>query len=144
LIPSDRNIDLNDPGGNRVLVVDDDLSQRMTLVRFLRKGNYESSVAMSTEEARAQLESSDFALVITDLRMFAQDGIELVRYVYDRHPSTYSIVVSGFVSEKDRDYVRRAGGFDLLTKPVTEAQVLEMVQRALHHRSENVAGIRSG
>ena len=139
---SDRSVMPNDPGANRVLIVDDDLSQRMMLVRLLRRGNYESSAAMSTEEARTQLESSDFALVITDLRMFAEDGIELVRYVSDHYPDTYSIVVSGFVSDEDREQVRRAGAFDLLAKPANKEQVLEMVRRALEHRAQNVAARR--
>jgi DNA-binding NtrC family response regulator len=128
-----------DPGANRVLVVDDDLSQRMALVRILQKGNYESVAAMSNEEARALLEASEFGLVITDLRMFAEDGIELVRHVTDHHPNTYSIVVSGFVDEGDMDRVRRAGAFDLMRKPVDRERLLEMVQKAFKHRDETVA-----
>ena len=139
---SDRSIIPNDPGADRVLVVDDDLSQRMALVRLLRKGNYTSSAAMSTEEARAQLGSSEFALVITDLRMFAEDGLELVRHVAENHPSTYSIVVSGFVSEEDREKVHRAGAFDLMIKPANQTQLLEMVRKALEHRTRNVASQR--
>ena len=128
-----------DPGANRVLVVDDDLTQRMMLVRMLRKANYESGNAMSNKEARAQLKDSAYGLVVTDLRMFAEDGIELVRHVADAHPDTYSIVVSGFVGEDDVGRVRRAGGFDLMRKPVDRGLFLEMVARAFEHRAASVA-----
>ena len=129
----------DDPGANRVLVVDDDLGQRMLLVRLLRRGEYETAVAMSNEEARGQLQESAFALVIADLRMFAEDGIELVRWVSEECPDTYSIVVSGFVSEDDGDAIRRAGAFDLLQKPVDPDVFLDRVKTALEHRIETVA-----
>lgn len=126
-----------DPGARRVLVVDDDLSQRVMLVRILRKAHYEPAVANSTEEARSQLESSDFGLVVTDLRMFAEDGIELVRHIAEEHPETYSTVVSGFASESDVDRVKQAGAFELMLKPIDAESFLKMVERAFDHRESD-------
>ena len=97
-----------DPGDNRVLVVDDDLSLRMSMVRALRREGYDCHAATSTAEARHELRRGHYGLVITDLRMFAEDGIELVREVSDRYRNTYSIVVSGFVTDDDADRIRRA------------------------------------
>ena len=128
-----------DPGAKRVLVVDDDLSQRMMLMRILRKAGYDSAGATSTEEARSQLESSAFGLVVTDLRMFAEDGIELVRHVGEHHSETYSTVVSGFASESDIDRVSRAGAFELMLKPIDADLFLDMVERAFDHRDEDAA-----
>ena len=120
----------DDAGWKRVLVVDDDLVQRMLLVRILRKAGYECASAMSNEEARSLLDGSSFGLVVADLHMFAEDGIELVRYVSDHYPDTYSIVVSGFVAEEDGDAVRRAGAFDLMTKPIDPDRFVEKVKDA--------------
>ena len=135
-----------DPGAQRILVVDDDVSQRMMLMRILRKANYEISVATSTEEARLQLESSAFGLVVTDLHMFAEDGIELVRHIGEHHPETYSTVVSGFASEIDIDRVSQAGAFELMLKPIDSGLFLDMVERAFDHReiSEAQRRHRSG
>lgn len=128
-----------DPGANRILVVDDDLSQRVMLMRILRKAKYEISVATSTEEARLQLQSGAFGLVVTDLHMFAEDGIELVRHVAEHHPETYSMVVSGFATETDIDRVSRAGAFELMLKPIDADHFLIMVERAFDHREESEA-----
>jgi DNA-binding NtrC family response regulator len=128
-----------DYGANRVLVVDDDTAHRMALVRMLRKNGYECGNAMSTQEAREELRNRAFGLVVTDLRMFAEDGIELVRHVADTYPDTYSIVVSGFISEDDSDRLRRAGAFEQLTKPVLPDSFVEAVERAFDHRRETVA-----
>lgn len=132
----------DDTGSKRVLVVDDDLVQRMLLVRILRKAGYESATAMSNEEARSLLEGSDFGLVVADLRMFAEDGIELIRHIADRHPGTYSIVVSGFASEKDVDRLHRAGAFELMTKPVDAEKFIGLVQRVFEDRAASLKLIR--
>ena len=129
----------NDPGMNRVLVVDDDLVQRMMLVRILRKAGYESAAAMSNQEARSLLEGSTFGLLISDLHMFAEDGIELIRHASDLYPDMYSIVVSGFATEDDVDGLRRAGAFELMSKPVDKGKFLELVERAFDHRAQKVA-----
>lgn len=127
------------PGEDRVLVVDDDLAQRTAMVRTLRRHGYECAGAMSTQEARDQLRSSDFGLVITDLRMYAEDGLALVRYVADRYPDTYSIVITGFASDEDFDSVQRAGAFGLLIKPVPPDSFITTVEGAFKHRRVGIA-----
>jgi two-component system response regulator PilR (NtrC family) len=136
---STKSGSVGDPGANRVLVVDDDITQRAILVRILRKGNYESARAMSSLEARSLLETSSFGLVVTDLRMFAENGIELVRHVRDHHPETSSIVVSGFASKDDIDRIHQAGAFDLIVKPVEQELFLEMVGKAFEDRAQKLA-----
>ena len=125
---------LTDPGANRVLVVEDDLTQRMMLVRILRNANYDSEAAMSNEEARTRLEGSAFGLLVVDLHMFAEDGIELVRELADRYPDTCSIVVSGFVTEDDKARIQQAGAFDVMTKPIDPKLFLSLVGRAFEQR----------
>ena len=134
--------DSDDVSSTRVLVVDDDLVQRMMLVRILRKAGYDSATAMSNEEARSLLDQSDFGLVVVDLHMFAEDGIELINHVADHHPGTCSIVVSGFASEKDIGRLRRAGAFELMTKPVEATRFLDLVERAFADQSANLDIIR--
>ena len=127
-----------DPGANRVLVVDDDVVQRMMLVRILRKAGYDGAAAMSNEEAWSLLGASEFGLVVADLHMFAENGIELVRQLGARHPTVCSIVVSGFLSEGDRARVLRAGAFDVMTKPVDREAFLQLVRRGFEHRARKV------
>lgn len=128
-----------DPGLNRVLVVDDDVNQRMLMVRLLRKKGYECQPASSTQEAREQLRGSAFGLVLTDMRMFAEDGIELVRHVADRYTDTYSIVVTGLAVEELEDQLRRAGAFSVLAKPLDRDQFAVTVDLAMEHRANTVA-----
>ena len=131
-----------DKGDRRVLVVDDDLAQRTMLVRMLRRAGYEGSTAMSNEEGRMLLKASAFGLVVVDLHMFAEDGVELVRDVSENHPGTYSLVVSGFATQDDRERLRRAGAFDLMMKPVDPKKFLTLVEDAFEARARGLAALR--
>ena len=124
----------DDPGRNMVLVVDDDMNQRMITIRILRKDGYECAGAASTREAKQQLRARAFGLLVTDLRMFEEDGIELVRYVSDNYPDTSSIVVTGFVAPEGSDALTRAGAHAVLSKPLDRAAFLLVVTDAMEER----------
>lgn len=124
----------DDPGRNSVLVVDDDMNQRMVTIRILRKQGYECSGAASTREAKQQLRAKAFGLLVTDLRMFEEDGIELVRHVSDHYPDTSSIVVTGFVSPNGADVLRRAGACAVLPKPLDRDAFVPVVTEAMEKR----------
>lgn len=128
-----------DPGQNRVLVVDDDLTHRMMMARMLRKAGYHCGTAMSTSEARYALSTDTFGLLVTDVRMWAEDGLELVRYVDDEFPDTYSIVVTGLVDEQLEDLARRSGAYKLLQKPFDQDLFTRTVDEAFEKRDEEVA-----
>ena len=128
-----------DDGRNRVLVVDDDLAQRMLIARILRRAGYECSSAMSTSEARYALSNESFGLLVTDVRMWAEDGLELVRYVDDEYPDTYSIVVTGFADDKLEERALRAGAFKLLLKPLDLETLTQTVEAAFEAREAAVA-----
>lgn len=128
-----------DPGKDRVLVVDDDLSQRAILTRMIRKAGYQPMSAMSTEEARNLLRSDSFGVVITDLRMWGEDGLELVRYIADRYPDTFSIMVTGFVEEDLERQCLQAGAFALVPKPLDMENIIGLIRAAFDKREAAVA-----
>lgn len=128
-----------DQGRNRVLIVEDDVSQRMLTLRLLRKAKYECMTATSTNEARMVLRKEAVGVVITDLRMFAEDGIELVRHIKDVYPDIFSIVVTG-ADEADLDQrLERAGAFAFLKKPLDEDVLLTLIDQAFEQRQAAVA-----
>lgn len=127
-----------DPGRNKVLVVDDDLNHRMLMVRLLRKHGYECQPASSTQEAREQLRAAAFGLVVTDMRMFAEDGIELVRHVADRYPTTCSVVVTGLEVDELEGQLHRAGAFSVVAKPIERESFSARIDEAMDHRDQTV------
>ncbi len=64
----------------RILLVDDDLAVLLTLKAVLELHGFEVETAASTAEAFARLESADYHMVISDLRMETEEaGMEVIR-----------------------------------------------------------------
>jgi len=132
IIPDDR-------GCNSVLVVEDELSQRIMTIRALRRHGYECMGATSVSEARDLLTSQRFGLVVTDRRMWGEDGLELVRHIADRYPDTFSIVVTGLDDDNLEERSQRAGAFGCFRKPVSLDRLVDLSDAAFERREETVA-----
>ncbi len=118
----------------QVLVVDDDKNMTLVLAERLLKRDFRVSVANSAAEARAKLEESEPDVVVTDLNMPGQSGIELCEWVVTNRADTPVIVITAFGSLETAVAAIRAGAYDFITKPL-EIDVLTIaIERALKHR----------
>lgn len=80
----------------RVLVVDDDLSLRLTLALLLRARGFEVDQAASAEDALAKLARGWFDAVVSDVRMGQLSGIDLAVRAKKVWPHLRVILMSGF------------------------------------------------
>ena len=102
----------------KILFVDDEHFVLEALTRQLHK-SYPIETAKSATEALEILESKGpFAVVVSDLRMPAMDGIALLTEVRKRHPNTTRVILSGDADlEKAIEAVNSGQVFRFLTKP---------------------------
>ncbi len=113
-----------------ILVVEDDVVQRLTLAETLRLQNYIVHEAVTADEAAILLSSSALKinLVITDIWMPGQmDGMDLVEYIRHTYPRLPVIVVSG-VYKKNRAH---DAGVVFFQKPCKPEEMLVEVARLL-------------
>lgn len=80
----------------RVLVVDDDLSLRLTLALLLRARGFEVDQAASAEDALGRLARDRFDAVVSDVRMGGLSGFDLALRAKRAWPSLKVILMSGF------------------------------------------------
>lgn len=80
----------------RVLVVDDDLSLRLTLALLLRARGFEVDQAASAEDALERLARDPFDAVVSDVRMGPLSGVDLAVRAKRRWPSLKVVLMSGF------------------------------------------------
>ncbi|MGI4849905.1 MAG: sigma-54-dependent transcriptional regulator [Janthinobacterium lividum] len=115
----------------RILVVDDEADLRELLeITFIKMGlDIDSADCLAA--ARAALARTDYALVLTDMRLPDGLGIELVREVTANHRNTPIAVITAFGSADNAVAALKAGAFDYLSKPVGLAQLRMMVHSAL-------------
>jgi len=117
-----------------ILVADDEASQRQ-LMRAVLEKDFAVAAAANGEEARQLLTQRKFDLVITDERMPAMSGSELVRWMRENLPDTPVIVLTAFGSIQTAVEAIKLGAADYLTKPLKSPDELRLVvSRVLEQR----------
>src|SRR5262245_60410483 len=100
----------------RVLLVEDQEPAGQNLLRLLEKDpRLEVTLAADGRQALDRLLRDSFSLVITDLRMPALDGMDLIREVRQRKLPVTFIVTTGHGSISDAVEAIRLGAYDFLT-----------------------------
>ena len=117
-----------------ILLVDDDRHLADSMAQWLSEMSYQVSTADSLDSARNQLSSDSFDLVLTDLRLGAEDGFDLISYTRKRYPDTSILVMTGYATPDTAVEAVRAGAFDLLTKPLIDDELNLAIQRAVSQR----------
>jgi two-component system, NtrC family, response regulator AtoC len=118
----------------RVLVVDDDKSMLELSSERLKKRQFEVVTAHSVAEAKVAFDAAEPDVVVTDLNMPGQSGIQLCEWVVTNRGDTPVIVITAFGSLDTAIAAIRAGAYDFITKPF-EIDVLSIaLERAIKHR----------
>jgi C4-dicarboxylate-specific signal transduction histidine kinase len=115
----------------QVLVADDDAEVRQALERELTDAGYTVVLACDAQEALAQARTSEFDVVVTDLRMPGAGGLDVVHEVKQSAPDTEVVVVTGHPDMHAALACLRAGAFDFIVKPFVPSDVVRTVARAV-------------
>ena len=114
-----------------ILVVDDDDPVRVMLARLLRTQGYIVIQSAHASEARVQLDSRPIDLVITDIVMPGESGIELRRTLLERWPDLPVILISGYSAEGPAEFAARTPNTRFVQKPFAADQFLSLVEQTL-------------
>ncbi|KAB8145037.1 response regulator transcription factor [Chloroflexia bacterium SDU3-3] len=121
---------------SRLLVVDDEVNIRRTLVALLQRSGYTVESAENGEEAVVLLEKQRFDLLLVDLKMPGMDGMQVVAAARTRQPEIEIIVLTGHGSLETAVEGLHQGVFDYLLKTTEPPKVIERVKAALTHHSQ--------
>jgi len=117
-----------------VLLVEDKESLRIGLVEVLRAHGLSVEASADTYEAKRALARSSFGVVLTDLKLPAGSGFDVIAAALKGGGDTDVIVMTAFGSIEDAVRAIREGASDFLTKPVDPDHLLLLVDRALDRR----------
>ncbi len=117
-----------------ILVVDDEKNIREGLAEALSLDGFQVKTAADGAQGLAAVETGEIDLVITDLKMPALSGSDLLRTVVGRYPGLPVIILTGHGTIEDAVQAMRFGAFDFLTKPVNLDHLSILVKRALESR----------
>lgn len=118
----------------QILVVDDEEIARNNLEYILKKEGYVVVPVANGMQALQQLESSEFDLILTDLRMEEVNGMELLEKAKSRHPDTQVIVITGYATVPSAVETIKKGAYHYIAKPFQLEEVRSTVNQALEKR----------
>lgn len=119
---------------SRILVVDDDVEIRETLKRLLSLVGYEVEVAGDGRLANKQLEAASFHLMITDIVMPNQDGVENIMQARQNYPEMKVIAMSGGGYVQTKTYLKVAeslGADAVFYKPFKSLEMLAKIRELI-------------
>jgi two-component system response regulator PilR (NtrC family) len=117
-----------------ILVADDEPGVRESLAEVLRDAGYDVQVAADGAAALAALETRDFAVILTDLRMPGADGLAVLKRAREVSPQTLVLVMTAHGGVDTAVEALRSGATDYILKPVVFDDLLAKVERLLEHR----------
>jgi len=113
---------------NKVLIVDDDPESRSLLCEVLAANGYAAEAVGDGLAAREALSKDcDFRIVIADLQMPNETGLELLRKLREQNSPHAIILMSSFISAKQRKIAKELGACALLDKPFRLTDLLQAV-----------------
>ena len=114
-----------------IMVVDDEQSMCEFLEIILLRDGYQVSCFTDAFAAVASLETENYDLVISDLKMPSLSGLELLHTIKKRTPTTEIIMITAFASTTTVIEAMKNGAFDYITKPFKVDEILLTVEKAL-------------
>lgn len=115
----------------RILLVDDSPETIELIRRNLESLGYEIYSAPNVQSALKLLVNLNVNLVITDLNMPGENGMELVRHVTENRKGVGTLVITGFPSIQGAVESIKIGAEEYLVKPFTDEELFKAVDRAL-------------
>ncbi|MFH1370150.1 MAG: sigma-54 dependent transcriptional regulator [Planctomycetota bacterium] len=124
-----------------ILIVDGDQVIRDCLTDFLAKEGFQTKGAETVKQASAELESRDYALVLTEINLPDGDGFQILDTIRANYPQTVVVVITGYGTIEGAVRAIKMGAYDYLTKPINDDELRLAVARAIKQQtlmSENI------
>ena len=118
----------------RVLVVDDEPMIVSLLSTILREKGWDVTEARSGTDGIDQLDRARFDVILTDLVMPGDSGIDLLRAAKEIHPDVEVILMTGYATADTAIEAMRNGAFHYIMKPLKTEEVVNLVEKAYSQR----------
>ena len=132
----------NESGPASILVVDDEKvicdGCRLTLTD---KGHL-VDFCLTGRSGIEKAENGSYDLLLLDMKLPDMDGLDVLSHLRQVKPNLIIVVMTGYASVQNVVKVMKAGGFDYLSKPFTDDELVLAVEKAIEHKrltDENLA-----
>jgi len=118
-----------------ILIVDDEFSIRKTLGILLKSEGYRALEAANLEQAKHLLQSEAVDLLMTDLRLGQENGMDLLSWMRANGREVESVIMTAYGSIENAVTAMKLGAYDYLTKPINPDELLLRINKVLEKKS---------
>ena len=118
-----------------ILLVDDDAAFRHVMAGELKRAGHTVAVASTGAEAIQKCQEIEPEVVLRELRLPGMDGLDVLKTIRERHPSSEVIMLTGHGTIDTAIDSIRMGAFDYVIKPCPLDELQMRIQRAIERRS---------
>ena len=115
----------------RVLIVDDEVDLLSTLVERLEFRGIEAVGVQSGTQALAQIAEKEFDVVVEDVKLKGEDGVEVMKRILQVRPGLPVILLTGHMSPETSQEGYQAGASDYVLKPINLEDLIVKMQEAI-------------
>jgi len=119
----------------KILVVDDEPSMRQYLEVLLVRSGYEVLTAPGVPQAREALGTGQVDLVVSDMRLGKESGLEVLKHARARESAPEVILITAYGTPASAVEAMRQGAYDYICKPFDNEELKLLVQKALEKRT---------
>jgi two-component system, NtrC family, response regulator HydG len=120
---------------SRVLVVDDDDANRLTLERILQREGYAVAHAATGRDALEVIRAQPIDVVLTDLKMPGMSGIDLLKAARKVDPDVEVVVMTAYGTVETAVEAMKEGAYDFVAKPLKRLELVTALRKAMEKRS---------
>jgi DNA-binding NtrC family response regulator len=113
-----------------ILIVDDEESVRDSLYNWFIEDGYMVASAESAKAALTILESTDFDIILADIKMPGMDGLEMLRRIKSLRKEAHVIVMTAFATVDTAVQALKDGAYDYVTKPFDPDDLSHLIRNA--------------
>lgn len=115
-----------------ILIVEDDITFSLMLTTWLGKKGFVVRSSSSVSDAKRRLGEEAFDLVISDLRLPDSDGIDLLKWLKNTHPSLPLIMMTSYAEIQTAVQAMKLGAADYIAKPLNPDELLGKIKELVH------------
>src|SRR6185503_1202602 len=118
----------------KILIVDDDVAIRTSLAEAVSEWAAEVRIAADSTEALARVAERAPDLVLSDIRMPGESGVELLQLLRERAPDTDVVLMTAYEDMATIVTAMREGAIDFIVKPIALDTLRQLVDRVFEDR----------
>ena len=124
-----------------ILIVEDDVTFSLMLKTWLGKKNIQVDTYTTVGDAKKALEEKTYQLILSDLRLPDEDGINLLKWLKENHSEVPLIMMTSYADIQTAVQAIKLGAADYISKPLNPDELFSKITELIHVPEEKAVSV---